>query len=139
MWTWVSGSNTVNAQGDYGTLGVADPANVPGARSNAISWIDTNGNLWLFGGSNQFKPQLNDLWKFNPAAKTWTWMSGSNVSNASGVYGKLGSASAGNVPGGRIGAVSWRDNSGNLWLFGGLGYDSKGTVGYLNDLWRYEP
>ena len=134
-WTWISGSDTAGTSGVYGTMGTGSTTNVPGARANAISWIDTGGNLWLFGGGGQF----NDLWEFNPAAKTWTWMSGSNTSNASGVYGTLGSASTANVPGGREGAVSWRDGSGNLWLFGGLGYDSTGTVGYLNDLWRYEP
>ena len=30
---------------------------------------------------------LNDLWEFNPAAKTWTWVSGSSTANAIGVYG----------------------------------------------------
>jgi hypothetical protein len=27
----------------------------------------------------------------------------------------------------------------NLWLFGGVGYDSTGDLGYLNDLWQYNP
>jgi hypothetical protein len=31
------------------------------------------------------------------------------------------------------------DASGNFWLFGGLGMDSTGTLGYLNDLWKFEP
>ena len=34
-------------------------------------------------------------------------------------------------------AVTWTDAAGNFWLFGGLGYDSAGTLGYLNDLWKY--
>jgi hypothetical protein len=135
MWTWVNGSSTAGASGVYGALGVASASNVPGARASSVSWIDSSGNLWLFGGGNQF----NDLWEFNPAAKTWTWMSGSNAGNASGIYGTLGVASASNVPGGREGSISWIDSSGNLWLFGGLSYDSTGTVGYLNDLWRYQP
>ena len=46
---------------------------------------------------------------------------------------------ASNVPGARYGAVSWTDSSGNLWLFGGFGYDSTGGSGYLNDLWQYSP
>jgi hypothetical protein len=56
-----------------------------------------------------------------------------------GVYGSQGTAAAGNVPGARYPAVSWTDASGNLWLFGGWGYDSAGTSGYLNDLWMYKP
>ena len=50
MWTWMSGSNTVNQAGVYGTKGVPDAANVPGARESSISWTDGSGNLWLFGG-----------------------------------------------------------------------------------------
>jgi hypothetical protein len=45
---------------------------------------------------------------------------------------------AANVPGGRGYGVSWFDKSGNVWLFGGDGYDSTGS-GLLNDLWRYQP
>jgi len=57
-------------------------------------------------------------------------MSGSNIVGANGgqpgVYGSLGVASASNIPGGRVGAISWTDSSGDLWLFGGNGYDSTG-------------
>ena len=49
-WTWISGANTINAQGVYGTKGVPAAGNVPGARSGSVSWIDGAGNLWLFGG-----------------------------------------------------------------------------------------
>jgi len=55
------------------------------------------------------------------------------------VYGLLGTASAGNNPGGRYGAPGWSDGSGHLWLLGGYGYDANGNLGYLNDLWRYQP
>ena len=44
---------------------------------------------------------------------------------------------AGNTPGARWGATGRVDSSGNLWLFGGFGYDSTGTLGLLNDLWKY--
>ncbi len=138
MWTWVSGSNTANAAGVYGTMGVPAAGNVPGARSGSVSWIDANGNLWLFGGG-----EFNDLWEFNPSSKMWTWVSGSNTANAAGVYGTMGVPAAGNVPGSRFGSVSWIDAQGNLWLFGGVGNDSTeipfSLQGYLNDLWRYQP
>ena len=147
-WTWVSGSDTVNAPGIYGAKGVASASNVPGGRGSAVSWIDSNGNLWLFGGlgidSTGAGSYLNDLWEFNPASKEWTWVSGANTvpnppTGASGVYGTQGMASTGNVPGARYSAISWTDGSGNLWLFGGGGYDSKGTNGILNDLWEFKP
>jgi len=137
-WTWVSGSNTVTAGGIYGTQGVASTGNAPGAREAAVSWTDSSGNLWLFGGYGYASPSdngnLNDLWEFNPTAGTWTWVSGSNTSMASGVYGTQGVPSTGNVPGARTGAVTWSDSSGNLWLFGGNG---AGSV--LNDLWEFNP
>ena len=83
-WTWVSGSNVGNAKGVYGTLGVAAASNVPGNRMNAVSWIDSSGNLWLFGGVGSSSP-TNDLWEFNPSTKQWTWMSGSNGVGSQGL------------------------------------------------------
>ena len=73
----------------------------------------------------------------------WTWVSGSSTEGIGGgqpgVYGILGTPAAGNVPGGRYDASSWTDSSGNLWLFGGLGYDAGGTFGWPNDLWEFNP
>jgi len=143
QWTWISGSNAVNGKSVYGTLGVAAAANVPGARSQAVSWTDHSGNFWLLGGAGFDSTgnfgSLNDLWEFSPASKQWTWVSGGSALNAPGVYGTLGVAASGNVPGSRSIAVSWTDGSGNLWLFGGLGYDSSGSENDLNDLWAFNP
>jgi len=143
QWVWVSGAKADNASGVYGTLGAASAGNVPGARYSASSWIDSSGNLWLFGGfgydSTGARGSLNDLWRYSPSSGQWTWVSGGNADNASGVYGTQGSAAASNVPGARQAANSWIDSSGNLWLFGGYGYDSTGGAGYLNDLWQYSP
>jgi N-acetylneuraminic acid mutarotase len=130
-WEWVSGPNTSGANGVYGTQGVASTSNLPPARNSATSWIDSSGNLWLFGGGD-----FNDLWEFSPTAGTWEWVGGSNTSGAAGVYGTQGVASASNVPGTRQEAMSWTDASGNLWLFGGV--DASGNY-FLNDLWEYVP
>jgi len=139
QWTWISGSNIGDQPGNYGVLGVAAPTNVPGARQGAVSWTDTNGNLWLFGGLGygvDIAGSLNDLWKFD--GKQWTWVSGSDTANEAGNYGVMGVAADTNVPGAREYAVGWTDTSGNLWLFGGKGYDSTGSFNYLNDLWEYD-
>ncbi len=140
-WTWMSGANVVNQLGTYGTQGTPAPGNVPGVRSAAVSWTDASGNFWLFGGygfdSAGTVGQLNDLWKYS--AGEWTWMGGANVVGQAGTYGTQGTPAPGNVPGARAAAVSWTDASGNLWLFGGVGFDSAGTGGRLNDLWKYEP
>jgi N-acetylneuraminic acid mutarotase len=143
LWTWVSGGNTDNASGVYGAQDTAAATNVPGARYSATSWIDASGNLWLYGGYGYGAAgtlgALNDLWKYSPTSGQWTWVDGGNANNASGVYGTQGTAAAGNLPGARYSASSWIDSSGNLWLFGGYGYDSNGSVGRLSDLWKYSP
>ncbi len=140
-WTWIKGSNTIDQPGIYGTQGIPDPANTPGARQFSSAWTDDAGALWLFGGEgfdglNQWG-YLNDLWKFDPATTHWTWIKGTNVINQKGTYSSfLNPASA---PGARNMAFAWTDAGGMLWLFGGQGYGSSGFRGYLNDLWKFDP
>ena len=158
-WTWMGGSSTVSScwtygtayygqstfcaqPGVYGTLGVPAAGNIPGSRSRAVGWTDSSDNFWLFGGFGYDAngPGLfNDLWVFSPSTSEWTWMGGSSTLGSCteqgcgqpGVYGTLGVPALGNIPGGRSDAVSWTDNSGNFWLFGGF-YGS-------NELWEYQP
>ncbi len=156
-WAWMSGSNTLpdgcpaggicNWPGVYGTLGTAAAGNTPGSRAATVTWTNQDGTLWLFGGNgsdaNNVSGILNDFWKFDPAASEWTWMGGSSMVGAggvtAGVYGTLGSAAAGNLPGSRTEGVAWTDIHGNFWLFGGSGSDAQGVIGYLNDLWETTP
>jgi N-acetylneuraminic acid mutarotase len=139
QWTWVNGSNVVNQKGSYGVLGTAASSNAPGARVDAVSWADSRGNLWLFGGlgfdSSGTNGILNDLWKYSGGQ--WTWVGGSNSDGQKGAYGMQGMASSSNIPGARWNAMSWTDVWGNFWLFGGYGIDSTGKGGFLNDLWKY--
>ncbi|MGO8718802.1 MAG: kelch repeat-containing protein [Acidobacteriaceae bacterium] len=143
-WAWVNGSNVTGYQGFYGTQGVPAASNRPGGHAFSVSWTDADGNLWLFGGlgvgSNYTDfGNLNDLWKYDPATNIWTWVGGSDQTYQPGVYGTQGVASADNVPGARDNAVRWTDADGNFWLFGGIGTDSVGSTGELNDLWKYSP
>jgi hypothetical protein len=141
-WVWASGASTLNAPGTYGTRGVAAAGNTPGARWGAIRWTDAQGNLWLFGGtapSSSQTLQLSDLWEFVPASGLWAWQGGASTANVAGSYGTIGQPASNNLPGARSEAASWVDGSGNLWLFGGFGYDGSGTLGALNDLWEYSP
>ncbi len=132
QWVWVSGSSAANQPGSYGTKGVPAASNTPGARAESSVWVDSSGNFWLFGGG------FNDLWRF--ANGQWTWMAGSSQGNPVGSYGTLGTPSPANVPPGRSSACAWVDTSGNLWLFGGAGYDPTQTYfGAFNDLWKYTP
>ncbi|MCX6126649.1 MAG: hypothetical protein NTV34_18100 [Proteobacteria bacterium] len=143
MWTWVSGSSSGNAQGDFGTKGVTAATNSPPNRYVAFSWTDQAGNFWLFGGlsrnATDVSTRRNDLWKYSPTANLWTWIAGSNVADQFGVNGTAGTAAAANSPGARYLGCSWRDSLGRLWLFGGQGYGASGVSGYLSDLWRFDP
>jgi len=142
-WNWISGGETSDASGVYGTQGVADPANLPGAREDAVTWVDVDDNLWLFGGygydSTGYPGRANDLWKYDQAAAVWTWVHGSSIRDQAGEYGVLGVPGPAACPGARNGAVSWTDASGAFWLFGGLGFDEAGSIGQLNDLWKFDP
>jgi N-acetylneuraminic acid mutarotase/RNase P/RNase MRP subunit p29 len=141
-WTWEGGSASVGQAGTYGTLGTAAAGNVPGARGSQMSWTDSAGHFWMFGGlgvdSAGTSGDLNDMWMYDPGTQQWTWEAGSNLANTASNYGTVPAPA--NLPGGRSGGMVWTDSSGRVWLFGGLGRDSTNTGdGYLNDLWWYDP
>jgi N-acetylneuraminic acid mutarotase len=141
-WTWVAGSNIARQSGVYGTLGTFAAGNVPGGREQAVTWTDSSGNFWLFGGAGYDSAGkqgwLNDLWEFSPTSNQWAWIAGADTMGQPGVAGTLGTPAAGNTPGGRSGALGWTDKSGNLWLFGGYGYGTGVSGGWLNDLWEFD-
>ncbi len=141
-WTWMAGSPDMDLPGIYGTKGMHSASNSPGARIYAASATDLAGGLWLFGGSGPdstgLPGELNDLWKFDPPSGDWTWMGGSNLRAAPGLYGTKGVPAPGNFPGARNSASAWSDPNGNLWLFGGIGYDAEGHEFLLNDLWFFD-
>src|SRR5262249_42545988 len=139
-----SGSDQPGATGIQGTRGVPDPLNHPSPRAGAASWVDSTGSIWIFGGTASFGYE-NDLWRFEPTARVWTWMNGTDRTNLSvapspGVYTPPGTTND-NVPSSRAFAASWTDASGNFWLFGGDGQtdDFNSTGGLHNDLWKYTP
>jgi hypothetical protein len=139
VWTWVAGSNYVNAPGVYGTKGTAAAKNTPGARRQPVAWTDAAGNFWLFGGNSAGNvAMLNDLWEYAPAAGQWVWQGGSDTVGAAASYGSQGTAAASNNPGAREGAAHWTDAAGNLWLFGGDSLAGQSSEEF-NDLWSYSP
>ena len=157
QWAWMGGSKIGEQPGIYGSLGTPAAANMPGARDTGVTWVDDNGNFWLFGGygfvlvgSNDIGGSLNDLWEFDPSTREWRWMGGSNTfrpeclnsgtgCGSPGVYGTLGTAAAGNIPGSRQSPIGWTDRDGAFWLFGGIGLDATGSAGMLDDLWKFNP
>ena len=139
-----------NQPGAYGTKGTGSTSNIPGGRWAAASATDAaDANVYVFGGQGVDSAGsvglLSDLWKYNIASRQWTWVAGPSVIDTNGVYGTKGSATGG-APGARQAADLWVDVSGNVWLFGGFGFDSVGTGSpqggtpqgaILNDLWEF--
>ena len=139
-WTWMNGSKTSNDPGNFGSIGIPASANNPPALYEAGEWTDLQGNFWMYGGLAPTGPGNEQavLWKYDPVAGVWTWINGSNTLSSPGVYGTQGIPSPVNHPGARAwGMTTWIDLSGDLWLFGGEGYDASGGFGPLNDLWKY--
>jgi hypothetical protein len=74
-WTWMSGSNGRNQEGQYGIQGKSSKSNMPSSRQSALGWTNLYGNLWLFGGTRsgktdvysdvKFLYEMNDLWIYN--------------------------------------------------------------------------
>jgi N-acetylneuraminic acid mutarotase len=140
-WAWMGGitDGWHNQNGVYGTLGVPSPDNIPGVRNSAVSWTDSSGALWLFGGYGEdymvSVSCLSDLWRYDRATGEWTWCDGPQY-NKCGVFATTGTPSPDNLPGSRSSAVSWIDSADSLWLFGGEGLDATCGRGPLNDLWH---
>jgi len=141
-WTWLKGSSTGYAMATPGTQGVGSSGNTPGARYTANMTRDANGNGWLYGGygyNANSSGQMNDLWKFDLSTGNWIFISGSMTnSNFYGTTATQGVATTSGRPGGRETTSMSYDNSGNIYLFGGIGYSTNNN-GYLNDLWKYNP
>ncbi len=138
-WIGQTAVQAVPLYGIYGKRGVTATTNTPGARAYGVGWAGATGNFWLFGGSLANSGIFNDLWRYEPSTRQWTWMNGENYVHSSGVYGNKGGANLSNTPGARSSPASWTDQKGNLWLFGGDGLGAAGAPGALNDLWRFHP
>jgi len=136
-WTWVGGRAAVTSADQLGVYGTTpSTTNIPGARTGMAVTMDSSGAIWLFGGNGSgvvlnAYGSMDDLWKFDPATRVWSWIRGSDRPGASSrVQGLLGVPDPANNPGRRSGASLRADASGNLWMFGGDGP-------YRNDLWRF--
>ena len=137
-WTWMKGSQAAAQAGTYGTRGVEDPANTPGARQVYSRWKDLTGNLWLFSGGDYPTNLLtNDMWRYNRLTNNWAWMDGNNTPTQTGLYGTKCVADSNNVPESRFeNRAVVTDVNGNFWMFGG-GTGGGSIPEVWNDLWIY--
>lgn len=135
-WTWIKGTSLADDMGSYGSQGAPSLTNNPSGRYWAVCWSEGEGNLWMYGGENG-AIMMADLWRYNIATNTWTWMQGAgNNTTLSPAHGLKNFTAPSNTPGGRAASVGWTDNSGSLYLFGGS--VSSWSTQY-NDLWKYTP
>ena len=65
-WRLIRGTSQ-NTLSDWGTLGVSAPSNEPGSRGGGSTWVDNQGNFWLFGGlAANNSDYLSDMWRYVP-------------------------------------------------------------------------
>ncbi len=142
MWVWLSGARVVNQVANYGTKSVAAATNIPGARYGAVEYFDEKNNrLCLLGGygysGTNTLGRLNDMWCYSLTDQMWTWIGGSNSLNVPEVFGTLGEPSLTSYPGARDSSVSWFVD-GIFYVFGGMGHDVNGRLGYLSSFWSFQ-
>lgn len=130
QWMWVSGEgrNAAPLSGapSYGTKGVTDSMNHPGARSEMVYWKDRHGNFYLYGGVRDITHTVySDLWKYQPSINRWTWIGGTSSPGnlLSPVYGIKGipadSISPGALSSRTTSVFSWTDPLGKVWIYTG--------------------
>lgn len=133
QWAWINGTGLPAQPPVYGTQGIPSPTNSPGSRGWGVpTWVDTSGNLWLFGG--YAGDCFADLWKYDIATNEWAWMKGPANFSTLHHYGTMGVADPANFPWRKTETnITWTDNNNNLWVFGG----GIGGSSFNNDLWKY--
>lgn len=88
IWTWANGGPGAPTP-SHGTMNVPAATNMPEPRSNPMTFTQSNGDLWIFGGNY---PPIgnNDLWRFVIDTTCVLWCSpvqptaGFTASNLSG-------------------------------------------------------
>jgi N-acetylneuraminic acid mutarotase len=143
QWRKVLGSATVNDKPTYDQLSENTKTSSPGGRSGSCTWVDSDGNLWLFGGESQDGKNIityNDLWRFDQKKESWHRMAGADKPNQVLDSASIAKGSKKAQPSSRRDAIAWYDKGKNqLYLYGGVGYGlSSGRHGNLADMWAYD-
>ncbi len=138
-WTWMKGDSLPNQPAHFGTLGVEDSLSKPGCRQCQTHWVDSSGNLWMFGGGLETQDIFQDIWEFNVTTDNWIWWGGYGGSNTYVLDTGLACvAQQSNWLESRSEmAISWKSKN-DLWLYGGDGYSQVfNNVESMNQLWKF--
>ena len=66
LWTWLSGRNTANQAGSYGSQGVATVGNEPGSRWQHAMVLDSAGRVvYVLGGDGYAASGSGNIWLFD--------------------------------------------------------------------------
>lgn len=106
---------------------------VPSPRNQAVTWQDSKGILWLFGGigydENYEWGVFQDMWKYTPRSNQWALVTGDRNKSEQQIKGSS------QIPAARQDAASWVDNRGDLWMFGGR---QLRDFLHLDDMWVFD-
>ncbi len=143
-WTIINNNSNTN----YGVQNIENITNTPPITQKAITWVDTNNNLWMFGGCYDYigntgpKMNYNTLWKFNTLTNKWVWIKGKNpntiltsfLKNHPGYYGIKGEENSLSLPMSRNKGINWIKNN-NLFL--GYGNNYIDFEKKMLDIWKF--
>ncbi len=140
-WEHVKGGQALNQGGVAGVQGEANALNVPGGRKYFAMDISENNIIWMMGGrarsTTNIEGNLGDLWKFNPTTTEWTFVTGAESDNADETF--LNNFTKGEITSMHIGSRKHFDmtidESGTIWLFGGM-LNANTRKG--KDLWKFD-
>ncbi|MEP7127472.1 MAG: kelch repeat-containing protein [Chitinophagales bacterium] len=139
MWTWMGGSNEVDQNGNNGIKGIPSITNLPKSRSCNCTWTDTAGNFYLFGG-NTFWPLselFDDVWRYSPNTKEWTWLSGLDTTDSHGFIDEYCEYSNENLPISRAQSACIKLNNDEIFMFGGFVRWTP-SASITRDVWKYK-
>ena len=140
-WEHQKGSQAINQGGVEGTQGEAATANVPGGRKYFAMDIAENNVIWIMGGramsTGSVESNLGDLWKYNTTTNEWTFVTGATTNNRDETF--IDNFTKGEITSMHIGSRKHFDmtidESGTLWLFGGM-LNANTRKG--KDLWKFD-
>ncbi|MCP9747818.1 kelch repeat-containing protein [Lacihabitans sp. CS3-21] len=139
-WELKKGNRKVNQKVERYAKSIESFNTQPEGRKGASTWVDKNGDLWMFGGRGfDNVSNYDQMWHFSAKKNTWILMGGSDKTNQKNNVSIKKENSAGSLPGARYGSAFWTDKDGNFWMFGGSVYSNdKAKDSYLADLWQFD-
>jgi PKD repeat protein len=145
IWTWMSGTDSLNNNGFCFGPCISSIYNCPSGRFENRACYQTGcdqEHFQFYGGGGDLNAisNDNDLWDYDVAHNKWTLMSGSLQQNQPAVYGTKTVSATTNQPAGMMGSIGWTDPLTNsFWLFGGVIIWTGINADHPNTMWRFVP